>query len=144
MAGLSMGGYGAAKCALARPDVFSAFGSFSGALDIAMLKRGAKYAPQMLPEMQAVFGMDLVLKEQDDLFALAQKAAALPKELRPRAYITCGSDDHGDYIIEQNRKFRDHLSALPLELRYEEFPGGHEWPLWDKSVERAIPFFLGE
>lgn len=78
-----------------RPDVFSAFGSFSGALDIAMLKEGAKYAPQMLPEMQAVFGMDLVLKEQDDLFALAQKAAALPKELRPRAYITCGSDDHG-------------------------------------------------
>ena len=144
VAGLSMGGYGAAKCALARPDIFSAFGSFSGALDIAMLKEGAKYAPQMLPEMQAIFGTDLVLKEQDDLFALAQKAAALPKEMRPRAYITCGSDDHGNYIIEQNRKFRDHLSALPLELRYEEFPGGHEWPLWDKSVERAIPFFLGE
>lgn len=104
---------------------------------------GAKYAPQMLPEMQAVFGMDLVLKEQDDLFALAQKAAALPKELRPRAYITCGSDDHGDYIIEQNRKFRDHLSALPLELRYEEFPGGHEWPLWDQVGGAGHPLLPG-
>lgn len=144
VAGLSMGGYGAAKCALARPDIFSAFGSFSGAVDVAMLKEGAKYAPKMLPEMQAIFGADLVLSEKDDLFALASKAAALPKELRPRAYITCGSDDHGNYIIEQNRKFRDHLSTLPLELRYEEFPGGHEWPLWDRSVERAIPFFLGE
>ena len=34
IAGLSMGGYGAAKAALTCPELYGAFGSFSGALDI--------------------------------------------------------------------------------------------------------------
>ena len=97
----------------------------------------------MLPEMQAVFGMDLVLKEQDDLFALAQKAAALPKELRPGLTSPAAATTMG--TISSNRTGSSGITCPPCRWNcgMREFPGATNGRCGTSPVERAIPFFLG-
>jgi S-formylglutathione hydrolase FrmB len=139
IAGLSMGGYGAIKCGLARPDFYAGCASFSGAMDIHdvvdtfLEKEGNKV------QMQAAIGMDLIVEKEDDLFALAEKVAILPAESQPRVFITCGDQD---FLLGANRRFRDHLGSLPLAHTYREWPGDHEWEFWDASVKQALDFFF--
>ncbi len=54
VAGLSMGGYGAFKLALRRPENFAAAASLSGALDIAF--RAGEIEPDFQKELQNIFG----------------------------------------------------------------------------------------
>jgi S-formylglutathione hydrolase FrmB len=139
VAGLSMGGYGAIKCGLARPDFYAGCASFSGAMDIHDVVDTFLEKENNKVQMQAAIGMDLTVEEGDDLFALAAKVAALQKENQPRIFITCGEQD---FLLAANRRFRDHLQALPLAYTYREWPGDHEWGFWDTSVKQALDFFF--
>ena len=81
VAGLSMGGYGAMKAALSRPERYAAAASFSGAVDVAARLDSH---PDIF---QATCGG--TLRAEDDLFRLAEKTAGE----RPRLYISCGTED---------------------------------------------------
>ena len=74
VAGLSMGGYGAMKAALSRPERYAAAASFSGAVDVAARLDSH---PDIF---QATCGG--TLRAEDDLFRLAEKTAGE----RPRLY----------------------------------------------------------
>lgn len=130
VAGLSMGGYGAFKWALRRPDQFAAAASLSGGLDIA--DRGF----QANPEFRDTFGdPEQVAGSDNDLFELARRAAASDGP-RPTLYQCCGTED---FLYGANIRFRDHCRALPaLSLTYEEEPGAHEWGYWDKKIQRVL------
>lgn len=142
VAGLSMGGYGAMKCALGRPDVFSAGASLSGAVDIRrVMELQRERQPERLPEMYAICGMEGEVSEGDDLFFLADQAAALPPEKRPSLFACCGSED---FLIAHNRRFDQKLKSLPLLYQYKEWPGVHNWRFWDPAIELALNFFDGE
>jgi putative tributyrin esterase len=139
VAGLSMGGYGAFKMALRRPDQFAAAASLSGALDrVNALARLADGSNEQR-EQQNVFGdlADLAGSE-NDLFSLAERAAGSggPK---PRLYQWCGTEDE---LFDDNRRFRDHARTLGLDLTYEEGPGGHEWRHWDKMIQRVLEWLF--
>ena len=74
VAGLSMGGYGALKCALRQYDTFSRAASLSGAVDVCKLERynlgNARY-------WESVFGpYEQVEGSENDLFALAERCPA--------------------------------------------------------------------
>ena len=73
-AGLSMGGFGAMKCALTYPDRFAGAMSFSGAL--RCMENVSKY-PEIFPpsEFQAILGMNLECAPENNLMLLAEKAA---------------------------------------------------------------------
>ena len=133
VAGLSMGGYGAVKCALTRPELFGCCASFSGALDIAR-----RFEAEDRPEFQAIAAR---LEPENDLMHLAAEAAALPPDSRPAIYITCGLSD---FLYEDNQAFLRRLRELDLAHAYEEWPGAHEWGFWDESVRRALARFLGQ
>lgn len=137
VAGLSMGGYGALKCALARPDTFSACVSLSGAVDIAALLRKAE--PEMCEEFKAALGTDLALTEENDLYALARRAARLPEAERPRIMTCCGTED---FLYADNQKYRDYLRSLGFDNRYEEGPGTHEWSFWEQMLPASLDFLL--
>lgn len=143
VAGLSMGGYGALKVGLTHPDRFEACASFSGAVDLRLL---AEKLPELddynKREMQAIFGMDLLVEEKDDIFRLAKDCAALPEGKRPRIMCTCGTEDEMYRLYEGNLRFRDYMRTLPLEFVYREWPGTHEWGFWDVSVQYALNFFM--
>lgn len=128
VAGLSMGGYGAMKAALRRPDRYAAAASFSGALDAvrATDRFDARY-------VEAVFGSKERLRGgDDDLFAAAERLNAASC---PALYQWCGTEDHN---YEDNVRFHAHAERLGLPIAFEEGPGGHTWDCWDRCIERWI------
>ena len=62
------------------------------------------------------------------------------KEKLPPIRFDCGIQDP---LIEANQLLHQQLSELNIEHTYEEFPGGHEWPYWQKHVARTFEFFDG-
>lgn len=141
IAGLSMGGYGAMLIGLSHPERYAAIGSFSGALDMGGMLQAARANPAFRPMFAPIFGDELELTENADLFALAKKVARLPKQQQPRLFITCGDEDDDDQLIlTQNQNFYSAIQNLPLEYRYTTWPGVHEWNFWDRSLAEFIGF----
>lgn len=125
--GLSMGGYGALRLALGRPDRFRSAHSHSGALGFAYDRR---YRDQA--EFDRLLGDS---GEANSLFALAQTVAP-----RPAIRIDCGVDD---FLIDDNRTYSAHLQEIGYDHEYEEFPGVHDWAYWDEHVREQIAFHRG-
>lgn len=135
VAGLSMGGYGAFKMALAKPDCFSAAASLSGAVDITDWIEASGMARER--GWTLIFGdLDKVRGSDNDLFRLADKAAASGKP-SPRLYQWCGTED---VLYQGNRAFRDYAKKLGLDLTYEESPGDHSWGYWDAKIQTFLDF----
>jgi putative tributyrin esterase len=141
VAGLSMGGYGAFKLALTRPEGYAAAASLSGVLDIAThyLRRTKEPAAQQDPgranQMTLVFGGVPTLKgSEHDLFQLLQKDVEAKVKL-PRLYASCGTDD---FLFADNLAFRDLAQRLGVNLSYHEEPGTHEWGYWDRNIQKVL------
>jgi putative tributyrin esterase len=141
VAGLSMGGYGAFKMALAHPERFAAAASLSGAVEIREVvnEDNPDQDPEWLALMRSIFGADLkkVADGPDDLRTLARQAANAPE--KPRLYQCCGSED---FLYWNNLSFRDFLHSLPIDLTYEEGPGEHNWAYWDKMIQRVLNWMI--
>jgi S-formylglutathione hydrolase FrmB len=135
VAGLSMGGYGAFKLALKRPEMFAAAASLSGALDIAGSAENAKSDVFRKQELTDIFGpLRAISGSDNDLFALAKKFAKL-KGPKPALYQCCGTEDA---LYPRNLRFREHARSLGLDLTYEEGPGAHDWGFWDLWIQRVL------
>ncbi len=136
-AGLSMGGYGAFRLALAHPDRFAAAASLSGALDLAAVvaERAGQDDDDARREQQAIFGPDPAVEGTGaDLFELLRRAAggAAPK---PRLFQYCGTEDT---LYGANTKFRDAARAAGFDLAYREDGGAHTWDRWDRHIADVI------
>ncbi len=132
--GLSMGGYGALKCALTNPLQYAGVASFSAVTDMkARIKRAT---PEEKQEFTALFGADLVVPAGDDLYALAGNC---PKAALPiRMY--CGEEDG---LYAENEAFAEELEKEGQDVKFEHWQGAHEWNFWDEAVRRAMESFLG-
>lgn len=136
VAGLSMGGYGAFKLALSRPDLYAATASLSGALDIHELIQTHKKNnnQSQLDSMQDVFGdLEKVTGGPHDLFALAQKVSQ--SAAKPRLFQCCGTED---FLYADNIRFRDFIRPLGFDYTYEESPGEHSWNYWDGMIQKVL------
>ena len=131
VAGLSMGGYGALRCALTYPERYAAVGCSSSVTD---LSRFSKDNPCSLSEAEKVslFG-DNGPTADEDVFSLAAK---LDKPLP--IYQVCGNRD---FLLEDNRRFHEHLTTLGVDHVYEEWDGAHEWRFWNAAIEKFLHFF---
>lgn len=136
VAGLSMGGYGALRLALAHPQKFAAAASLSGALDLARRLRevGRPGARINRAEWVGIFGPALEPPAEADLWLLAQKMAAATGPT-PALYLACGTADE---LLDDTRSFRDHLESAKLAVTYRESPGLHEWGYWDAEIQRVL------
>jgi len=133
-AGLSMGGYGALKLALRHPDRYAAAATLSGAVDLA--GEHAKAEPgAWQTELQGIFGnLKKFAGGENDTMALATKLAR-SRGPKPAIFQCCGTED---FLYQANVRFRDHARKIGLKLTYEEGPGSHEWPYWDRMIQRVI------
>lgn len=133
--GLSMGGYGALKLALKFPDMFCSVVSHSGGLAAGHkpLSEVFDAEPQFAAELRLIYGENST-GGKDDLWAIAERAG---RDNLPAIRMDCGLDD---FLLEDNRAFRQHLSKLGILHEYEEFPGEHHWDFWDTHVQAAIKF----
>ena len=137
VAGLSMGGYGAFKCALCAPQTFSRAASLSGAMDIATtceeMHHDGEYEGTL---WENVFGpADQVRGSKNDLLAAAERLATEGKWQKPELYMWCGTED---FLYEANLRMRDHLQKLGYPLCYEEAPGDHQWKYWGEKIRTVL------
>lgn len=137
VAGLSMGGYGAMRMALAKPEQYAAGASLSGALDLNRRLRDVDKPSSRMnrAELAGIFGEKLNVEGTDaDLYHMAQ-VVAMSSGPKPRIFACCGTEDR---LLDDNRDFHRHLDSVHLEHTYEESPGQHEWGYWDAQIQRVI------
>jgi len=132
-AGLSMGGYGAFKLGLRKPDKYAAVASLSGALDILTFENEQR--PLTVQEYRNIFGSSEEVKGSlDDLFALASQLKQDQCEM-PKLFQSCGTED---FLYWDNLHFLGHLRQLGIDVTYEEESGAHDWNYWDRHIKRVI------
>jgi S-formylglutathione hydrolase FrmB len=130
ISGLSMGGYGAVRLALAHPESFKSAVSHSGALlkfDVGISEARAHEEP----EWRRIFGAS-PSGGPADIYALASKEIN-----RIPIRMDCGTED---FLLNENRWFHAHLRSVGYEHEYEEYPGAHTWDYWDRHVSEGIAF----
>lgn len=131
--GASMGGYGALKIGLNRPEQYGAIGSLSSGFTSY---RGfiSQTDDRGVSLQYLTFGDDGLDKEDADSAAKA-RALAQSGENVPRIFITCGSDD--PILLDNAREAERFFSAFegdPFDFAYSEQPGGHTWAFWDGHI----------
>ncbi len=139
--GLSMGGYGAVRLALQHPEIFSSASSHSGAFmrgPITVSNESPDRFSNFPEEMLQIFGPH-PHGSAHDVLALAQRAKTA--NAVPRLYFDCGTDD---ILLEANRALHRELTKMTIPHVYREFPGGHEWDYWDRHIQDALKFHLGD
>lgn len=132
VAGLSMGGYGAFKWALRRPEFFAAAASLSGALNMGGTT--SDLALRIDREMRLIFGESKAATGENDLLWLLERQARSGREI-PALYQCCGTED---YLYPDNLIFRDACRKAGLPLTYEEGPGSHTWEYWDARIQDVL------
>ena len=137
--GLSMGGYGALKCALTYPEHYAGVGSFSGVVDIRRPVYSVK-TPAGAREREAIFGAGSPEGTKNDLYRLAQDVFDEKKSF-PDIYLSCGEQDG---LYEDNVKFDAFLTTLGAKHRFDHRAGAHSWRFWNDSVEECFGYFLGK
>jgi len=130
--GLSMGGFGALKCALTYPERYAGCGSFSGALrmDHAILRNVLKQE-----ELTALIGAEGKAGRDNDLFRLAAEASRLPP-----IYLSCGEQDR---LYPMSVDFDRHLEELGFRHRFDHRPGTHSWEFWEQSLKDCFAYLFG-
>lgn len=142
--GLSMGGFGAIHTALAYPDQFGGAFGLSSAFIINQIK-GMK--PGTKDGVADYYSYNKVFGDLDKLDTSAVNPEYLIKKLKeegkkvPPMYLTCGTED---FLIEQNREFRDFLKNEEVDFTYEESKGIHDWKFWNENLEPAIKWILNK
>lgn len=140
--GLSMGGYGALHTALAYPETFSACIALSSALIVKGIAgegdnrinsvTPARMLEDLFGDPEKLLGSDMNPETQ----YAALKAAG--KQI-PKIYFAVGTED---YLITDNRVFRDFLEAQKADYIYEEGPGKHDWFFWNEYIDRGLSRLL--
>lgn len=126
--GLSMGGFGALKCALTYPERYAGCGSFSGVTDLEGM-RALPDGSLRSWEFDALLGAGKQAGAENDLFLLAEK-----KNLPP-IYLSCGEQDR---LYGLNVKFAQHLEKLGVQYRFDHRAGAHTWDFWDQSLQDCM------
>lgn len=129
IAGLSMGGYGALKIALKNPDKYSAVAGLSSVADI----KCALFNEALVP----VFGDELNIPDDDDLFYLAEKANSVAQ--KPRVYMGIGTED---FMYDANVRLKEKFSRLDYDFTYRESAGGHGWAFWDEYIQYVLKWMF--
>jgi putative tributyrin esterase len=138
VAGLSMGGYGALKLALRRPDRFAAAASLSGVLDLPGLVGEGRPWPEDPRMYERVLGPDRAVGPDDDLLALVGRA---DPEALPALYACCGTED---VLMPGNQSFAAACQQAGVPLSTSWSPGDHDWAYWDAQIAGVLDFFAAQ
>jgi len=132
--GLSMGGFGALKCALTYPDRYAGCMSFSAR--VYMKNKVQQLTKERHErEMRAILGDGMPTLPENDMQLLVPMAAAA--KTKPKMYVACGTEDA---LYPESVQLRGDLEKYGFDLCYEEWPGTHSWGFWREALPRALNF----
>lgn len=137
IAGLSMGGYGALKFGLKRPDQFVFAASLSGATATATwTEEDLKGMTAIRDSLFGVFGpVGSETRKKNDIFEIARGLTPARVATLPYLYLDCGTED---FLVEMNQQFAALLREKKIPHEYRELPGNHEWAYWDQQVQEVL------
>lgn len=144
IAGLSMGGYGALRIALEASDKFAYCGAFSGAYDLEDIYRmatepgGESVLEGLAEDYAAIFGETRKVPDDVKIENIIMKVKG--RKNLPKVYMMCGTDD---FLYGHTNAVRPLCEKYLPDFIYEEWPGHHEWDMWDEAIERMLKHFLG-
>jgi S-formylglutathione hydrolase FrmB len=135
IAGLSMGGFGAAILGMRHPDKYLFVGSLSGALSVVeeLREGGSKdSSPLAVRTVQDAFGVspNPAWDRYDPLLAYRRTRA---QDL-PFFYFVHGIQDGKKLFLPAHRRLTDSLRVYGAAYEYHEVPGKHNWELWDREI----------
>ena len=144
--GASMGGYGALKCVLSKPEQYGFCGAFSS--PCLMLKEhleyseGAKrfeelFGERLFKDFQAAFGEKIEWNPKEDVVELAKEAKDKPN--KPELYLACGTED---FLYNDNKRYQGLLQELGYDSTFEDWQGNHNWTFFDEALKRALKHWL--
>ena len=135
IAGLSMGGFGAIRLAMLRPDLFAAAASLSGAL----VTDAQAATPEWAGWFSGAFGTPVDPRRFQAAAPQHMLAAFAASPVRPALLFTCGNQDELG-LAESNLLFFLALqrAGIPAELRIG--PGGHDWQVWARDLDPVLRF----
>lgn len=138
IAGLSMGGYGAFKFALKRPDLFCFAASMSGAFIAPSLSQSEQKTiyDELLPSIHGAFGdKESQIRVQNDIFGLINKTSSQEVLNLPYFYFDCGFND---VFLSVNREIADAMRRKNISFEFHEIAGGHDWSYWDQQIQVVL------
>lgn len=144
IAGLSMGGFGALRNALKYNRTFGKAAALSSALivnGIKNMKPGTDNVVADYDYYASAFGALTRLDDSESNPEYLVTRLLQNKEVFPELYIACGKDD---FLIQENREFKAYLDKNGVSAHYIEDDGIHDWAYWNKHIEPAIQWMLGE
>lgn len=140
--GISMGGFGAIHTGLKYNDTYGKIIAFSSALivhGIAGMKPETANGVADYDYYTAVFGdLDKVEESENNPEYLIRERKRAGKQIPP-LYMACGTED---FLLKENRAFRDFLEQENVEFTYQEGTGVHDWKFWNEWLEPAIKWVL--
>jgi len=138
IAGNSMGGYGAFKAALLRPELYAAAASFSGVLSLEFLRMYPQDSRR--DEFALLFGdLERLSGSTHDPAAWLQHVAQEPSAL-PYLYIAVGRQED---LYPLSGLFHAACQTLGVRSEYHEEDGQHDWFLWDRQIRDFLTLLLG-
>lgn len=142
IAGLSMGGYGAIRNGLKYHETFGYIAGLSSALILeqtlsmtydAPLLENRAYAESCFGNLNEAIEGD---KNPKVLVKMIKEKMKKDSGVHfPKMFMACGTED---FLLEQNRDFKNLLEKNNVDLTYVEGPGGHNWDFWDTYIKKII------
>jgi len=138
ISGLSMGGHGALYLSARYPDLYSAAGSMSGALDLQSINRKLtpEAAAQRAQLWAPVLGSETANPERFTANSVVNLVDLMQRNGLP-LIIDCGVDDG---LLDINREVHRRLLYNHTPHDYTERPGAHTWDYWQNALPYQVLF----
>ena len=140
--GYSMGGFGALHTAFQFTERYSAVFALSSALivhKIENLEPGVQDLMANYAYYRDVFGdlkdLESSLNNPEEQVRQNKKAG----KPFPKIFMACGTED---FLLNENRSFRDFLKEQEVEFKYQEGPGEHNFIFWNRYLDEALQYIL--
>jgi enterochelin esterase family protein len=138
IAGLSMGGFGALRLALMRPERYGAVAAVSPALWI-------RVTPETVPDerydrvFQGSFGRPFDSRRFVAANPMSLIDGVAHSHRRPAIYLAAGNDDYPG-IVGDTEAFHHALIAAGLPAELHLVDGRHDWGLWSRQLGPVLRF----
>ena len=137
IAGLSMGGYGAVKFALKRPEMFAVAASMSGAFGAASwTQKDMPNSGPILDSILKTFGpVNSSTRTENDVFKLVRNVPAEQISSLPFFYLDWGTED---FLFPFSRELAGLFVERKIPHEYRQLPGDHNWKYWDRQIQEIL------
>lgn len=137
IAGLSMGGYGAVKFGIKRPEMFAVAASMSGAFGAASwTQKDVPNSGPILDSILKTFGpVNSSTRTENDVFKLVRNVPAERISSLPFFYLDCGTED---FLFPFSRELAGLFVERKIPHEYRQLPGDHNWKYWDRQIQEIL------